>query len=276
MRNQPQSINLPEPGLFEKEIIRFLVDFQFSGPHPSLDHIAAISRYFSRLPYENISKIIKREHADEQELFRLPDEIIEDHLAWQLGGTCFSLTYFLLGIFSTLGYVATPLICQLNWGSNNHSAIKISVAGYDYLVDPGYMIFTPLPINKQTVRTRLSAETGVELNFVNESDSYELYTFRRGNRIRRYSFIDKATPLSNFAQFWNNSFDQPGMDDLTLTRVSGYEMVYIQGDFVKITNPDFIEKVRQVDLAEKLIQERFGIPMDKVEEARYILKQRKV
>jgi hypothetical protein len=66
----------------------------------------------------------------------------------------------------------------------------------------------------------------------------------------------------------------PGMDDLTLTRVEGQEMIFVQGDFIKITSPETIEKIREVNLAEKIIKERFKIPLEKLEEARYVLKQR--
>ncbi|NQV14053.1 arylamine N-acetyltransferase [bacterium] len=267
-------INLPDPGVFEKETLRFLSDFNFSGLIPSLDHIAAVSRYFSRLPYENISKIIKREQRGGELLFRLPDELTEDHFAWHLGGTCFSLTYFLTGIYTILGYEVKPLICQLNWGKNNHSAIRINFAGRHFLVDPGYMIFTPLPMTEETVHAHLSAETGLQLRFLEESESYALYTFRQGQSVRRYRFVDEVIPLSEFAQFWSDSFNQPGMDNLTLTQVRGDEMLFIQGDFVKITRPDQIQKIRQMDLAEKLIKERFSIPLEKLEEARFLLQQR--
>ena len=64
------------------------------------------------------------------------------------------------------------------------------------------------------------------------------------------------------------------MDDLTLTRVEGQEMIFVQGDFIKITSPETIEKIREANLAEKIIKERFRIPLEKLEEAKYVLKQR--
>ncbi|MEA3286072.1 MAG: arylamine N-acetyltransferase [Candidatus Marinimicrobia bacterium] len=263
---------LPNPSDFEQETLHFLKGFQFKGHKPSLEHITAVSRYFSRLPYENISKIIKHGQTDDQTSFRLPDELTEDHYAWHLGGTCFSLTYFLTGIYTILGYETQPLICDLNWGANNHSVIMINFAGKRFLVDPGYMIFTPLPLLQETVRTRLSAETGVELRYLPATDTYALYTFRKGQYVRRYRFIDRAISVSEFAQYWQASFELPGMDDLTLTKVKGFEMTYIQGDFIKITSPTLVEKTRERNQAEKLIRDRFGIPLEKVEEARQILR----
>ncbi len=263
---------LPDPASFEQETLRFLSKFRFDGDKPSLKHVTAVSHYFSRIPYENISKIIKREQYEGQSLFRLPAELTEDHYAWHAGGTCFSLTYFLAGIYTILGYDAQPLICDLNWGENNHSAVTINFARQRFLVDPGYMIFTPLPLIQKTVRTQLSAETGVELRFIKESDYYELYTFRKGQFTRRYLFIDRVIPYAEFAQYWATSFDLPGMNDLTLTQVRDTEMLFIQGDFIKITSPEKVEKIREMNQAEILIQNRFGISLEKVEEARHILK----
>jgi arylamine N-acetyltransferase len=265
---------LPNPASFEKETLTFLEPFRFGGHQPSLEHIAEISRFFSRLPYENISKILKRDGAAGLKRFRLPDEVTHDHFAWHLGGTCFSLSYFLCGLYTILGYQAQPLVCHLNWGQNNHSAIAIDFDGARYLVDPGYMIFRPLPLKKSKIEARLSAETGLALRFDTETDEYAVYTFRRGQYIRRYRFADKPVSWEQYSTFWDASFDLPGMNDLTLTRVEGLEMIYIQGDFIKMTSPEAIKKIRAAHLAEKLIKERFRIPLEKLEQARYVLRQR--
>lgn len=271
MTIESASPSLPNPAGFEAETLRFLSEFKFEGSKPSMEHIAAVSHYFSRLPYENISKIIKQEHHKGSHLFRLPDELTEDHYAWHAGGTCFSLTYFLTGIYTILAYDAQPMICSLNWGENNHSAVMIDFAGQRYFVDPAYMIFKPLPLVQEMVRTRLSAETGVELRYVKETEYYELYTFRKGQYTRRYSFNDQVIPYSRFAQYWLASFNLQGMNDLTLTQVRGAEMLFIQGDFIKITSPEKIKKIRAMNQAEILIRDRFGISLEKVEEARHIL-----
>ncbi len=270
-----EPIALFDPAGYEQETLRFLKDFGFDGEHPSLDHIAAVSRYFSRLPYENISKILKRSMDKQETLFRLPEEVIDDHFSWHAGGTCFSLTYFLVGIYRVLGYEAEALICSLNWGSNNHAAVQLNFNGRVFLIDPGYMIFKPLPLEARSVQNRISADTGISLRFQEDSDTYALYTFRNNQFIRRYQFENRAVPLEIFSKHWKASFELPGMNELTLTRVSGYEMLFIQGDFIKITSPEQIQKLRESDTAERLIREKFRIPEGKLEEAKFILKQRR-
>ncbi len=265
---------LLDPAHYEQDISRFLERFQFEGPKPSLDHIRAIAQYFSRLPYENVSKILKHAQRANESFFRLPNEVLEDHFAWHAGGTCFSLTYMLMGIYRIMGYAAYPLICDLNWGANNHSAILLNFARQDYLVDPGYMIFKPIPLTPATVQSRISAETGISLQYQVETGGYALYTFRKQQVVRRYQFLAKPVSLGAFAGHWEASFELPGMDDIILTQVKGYEMLFIQGDFIKFTSPEETKKFRDIDLSEKLILDRFGIPLEKIEDARYILKQR--
>jgi len=265
---------LLDPSTYEQDVFRFLKQFKFEGEQPSLYHIASVSRYFSRLPYENISKILKYAESTQDHGLRLPDELTDDHFAWHAGGTCFSLTYFLCGIFSLLGYKVQPLICHLNWAENTHSAVVVQFAETRYLVDPGYMIFHPIPLRKMNAKSPVSAKMGISLRFDPENDEYALYTFRKEQHVRRYRFTDQNLTWDQFAQFWEASFEMPGMNALTLTRIQGNEMLFIQGDYVKITTPGTIEKVREQNLAEELIKDRFGIPLEKLEQARHILKQR--
>lgn len=63
-------------------------------PHQLLREVATA---FARLPYENLTKIIKgHELANPAQARRLPEEVVRDHLAFGTGGTCFSLTATLL------------------------------------------------------------------------------------------------------------------------------------------------------------------------------------
>jgi len=274
MQQRPEILkSLPHPASFEKETLSFLEAFRYEGPRTSIEHIAAVARFFSRLPYENLSKILKKASTRGDARLRFPDEVNHDHERFHLGGTCFSLTYFLCGIYTILGYQAEPVIAHLNWGENTHSAIAIQHDGNRYLVDPGYMIFSPLPLRKTHAQSRLSAETGLSLRFDPEHDEYAVYTFRKRQFVRRYRFNDKQISWDKFAEHWRASFDLPGMDSLTFNRVEGSEMIFVQNDFIKITSPQSVQKLREMDSAEKLIRDRFGIPLEKLEEARSILKK---
>ena len=85
----------------EAGVRQFLDYYQLPPQQPGKDYLEQILAEFSHLPYENISKIVKwHEYYDHQTSLRLPEEVISDHIDWRLGGTCFSLTFFLQSILT--------------------------------------------------------------------------------------------------------------------------------------------------------------------------------
>nr|MBP7885753.1 hypothetical protein [Candidatus Neomarinimicrobiota bacterium] len=78
--------------------------FRIESSLPSINHVTSILRKFSLLPYENISKILSLNQNWDENHFRWPQEIICDYEKYKLGGTCFSLTFFLKAILDYFGY----------------------------------------------------------------------------------------------------------------------------------------------------------------------------
>ena len=68
----------------------FLKIFDINEQNISLKHVSEIIRQFSKLPYENLSKILKLNQKWDEFPKRLPEEIISDYDQFKLGGTCFS------------------------------------------------------------------------------------------------------------------------------------------------------------------------------------------
>lgn len=258
------------PGDHAKAAEHFLAHFRIRQPASSLEHITDIVRAFSALPYENISKIIRFSQSEEV-AFRMPEEVFEDHRRWHLGGTCFSLTYFLLEILRYCGYDCTPVMGDMHWGENVHSAVMVTLQSRRYLADPGYMIHRPVPISKDTVQRYLAPHAGIELRFRPEDDRFDLFTFRSGNYTWRYRFSPRPVSLDEFSSHWISSFVQPTLHGICLTRTSESGMLYIHNDFTKISGRDFTQRTHSRDHAEKVISEQFGIPLHLLEEARYAL-----
>lgn len=264
-------IKLAAPATYSREVLRFLESFSFDGASDDLQKIAQLSAYFARLPFENISKLLKTEKALNGVEFRFPDEILEDHLQWHLGGTCYSLTYFLIGILETYGYSAEPLLCHMNWRENAHTAVVVTLGEQRYLVDPGYLLHQPIPLRHETVRRTRRAMEGLELVYKEAEDHYALFTFRNGHYTRRYWFCDRPVDLIEYAQRWQESFRAPLMDGICITQVTAEEMIYIHDDYLKITRSGEVLKDRDMNRVEHIIQETFQIPLEILEEARSIL-----
>jgi len=113
-----------------------------SGRRPDEILLQNILAGFANLPYENLSKIIKfhRHGAHEAERLRLPEEVIEDHLRRRLGGTCFSLTFFLQAILLHHGFTCYIVMADMRAGKNIHGAMIVWLNGVKHLVDPGYLL----------------------------------------------------------------------------------------------------------------------------------------
>jgi len=262
----------PGSGHHEQAVRKFIAACGLSSATGyDLSHITKIVRAFSGIPYENVSKIIKFAHSAGEISFRMPEEIYEDHRRWRLGGTCFSLTFYLLEILRFFEYRCYPIMGDMKWGENVHTAILLDYHGQQYLVDPGYMIHQPLRISKDTPERHIAPHTGIDIRFRPEDERFDLCTFRSGNYTWRYRFSPTPVSLDEFSRHWITSFFKPTMHGICLTRTSRDEMIYVHNDFAKISSPDTTSRLRTRNETEQIILEKFGIPMSLIEEARHAL-----
>lgn len=70
-----------------------------------------------------------------------------DHFAFGIGGSCFSLTAALLHLLRSLGWPAVPLLADRRYGQNTHCALVVWIEDRPHLVDPGYLIVDPIPLD---------------------------------------------------------------------------------------------------------------------------------
>lgn len=88
-------------------LTNFMAHFGLQPGGSSQSSLESIAAAFARLPYENITKIIKYAEAGSPEKARRsPGEVISGHIAWGTGGTCFSLTSALRHLVRSLGWEA--------------------------------------------------------------------------------------------------------------------------------------------------------------------------
>ncbi len=233
-----------------------------------MDLFKEILSHFSRFPYENISKIIKyRKHFDEANKIRLPYEVMDNHVSYHLGGTCFSLTFFLQMILIDFGFACYPVMADMRWGKRVHCALLVIINRKKYLLDPGYLLNQPMEINRDHQRLYKTPFSGVELDFRQKSETYELFTFNQTERKWRYRFQDQPVSDEEFLQYWLDSFTWNSMHGLCLTKVEKNRMVYIHKTFMRET--DF-ERKRNIHIKNNYhatISQIFGIDSQLVEEA---------
>jgi arylamine N-acetyltransferase len=242
--------------------------FAIPGRHPDLILLETLLAAFTRLPYENISKIIKdgREERLSMKL-RLPAEVMEDHMRFKLGGTCFSLTFLLQTVLTHSGFSCYPVMADMRSGPNTHCAVVVVMESKPYLVDPGYLLSRPMEMNSARPRVYDSNHTGVELVFNGDTRTHDLYTFNREQLKWRYRFTDRPVLPAEFLGHWQSSFSWNSMHGICLTKVERGKMVYIHKTHMRETTYDGKKNFNIKQTLHQTVSGVFGIPEALVEAA---------
>jgi arylamine N-acetyltransferase len=194
-----------------------------------VDVLGQVARAFARLPFENLTKIIKDAEAGRvEEARRTPAEVLADHQAHGAGGTCFALTATLLHLVRALGFPAEPILADRRYGADTHSGLLVWLEGKPHLLDPGYLIVKPLPI-PTAGEVRIPTPFN-ELILVGKDGGAKVELSTVQDRRTTYRLTFKPTPVDAgvFLRAWDTSFDADMMRYPVLSRVIGDRQVYLQ------------------------------------------------
>lgn len=244
----------------------FLEMFRIDSQCPSIGHVTKILAHFSKLPYENLSKIIKLNHNWKSKHFRLPDEVFSDHERFKLGGTCFSLTFLLKTILDYAGYDSHILMADMRSGKNTHCALTLKQDDKEYLLDPGYLLSRPLEMSASSMSNHVS------LVHNEDDDRYSLWTPGGGQKKLRYSFTKTPTGMSDFQKHWDKSFHWMTMHGICLSKRDKNGFVYLHNHYLKREGSDLIFKGNFKDEISDIARKYFHIPEDIVKKAELALK----
>ncbi len=211
---------------YNKTIEDFLRHFKLDINQTILSKLSllkTILKKILRLPYENLSKIIRyRSDIPDETKLRMPDEVWIDFIMWRNGGTCFSLTYFLFQILRYCGFDCYLVMGNMRYGENIHCAIIVKNNEKNnekhYLCDVGYLIPIPLELSsnpnwyKNPIR---------HLFLEPEEKGYNLIT--RNTKVIKKRFLIKDKPVNEieFRYYWLKSFDYNMMTRHLITRLMG-------------------------------------------------------
>lgn len=232
------------------------------APLPSALHSAL--RELSALPYENLSKIVAFSQGGTMEsTLGLATDWLEKSRDTGAGGTCFSLTWWLDGRLRAQGLDCAFLMGDKGRSLNIHCGLRFDWQGRCYLLDPGFMIFDPLPLPE----AGLSAAAWVSPNEVRMEDLpaldvWRLWSGPRGAPLKqRFDFRRKAVSEEEFLAHWEASYALPMMRYPVLNRVAGGNQYYLQKRSLLVRTPEGGE-MRKLDRAGMMeaLQVTFGIP----------------
>jgi len=252
----------------------FCVFFHLNIYNPDLFSLKKILEKFATIPYENISKIIKLSHNwhSDQKL-RLPDIVIDEHAKFHLGGTCFSLTFFLETILLRHNFICYPVMADMTAGENIHCAMVVIIDRQQYLVDPGYLLTEPMALNTEKSRLYRSSTGGVELRFNEASQEFNLFTFNQDQKKWRYKFKNQPCAKNDFLKHWQDSFTKPSMHGLCLTKVQKDGMIYIHKNFMRETTFNYKKNYHIKNNFIKTIHNIFSIDKNIIEQAQAALNE---
>lgn len=251
----------------------FFGHFGISAGDPDLDLLKAVVSSYSQVPYENVTKIIRKFNEPDPALrLRSPEEVISGFVESHTGGTCFSLTWCLGAILSSAGYKCYPAMADMK-RRNIHCALVVRIGRKKYLVDPGYLLGDPVELTSDPVIIPTSFGK-VELR-PRGAASYDLFTIAGGEKNWRYRL--RTTPVSkaSFFRYWQASFSLPMMNSLQLTKLTPGGHLYIRDHHLRLRREDTkINENIRADL-EHRIETEFGIPGDITAEARGFIERMK-
>jgi len=236
----------------------FMDHFRIPPGDPDLGMLSVIVSYYSQIPYENITKIIRKfESADPDARLRDPVEVLRGFIEDRTGGTCFSLTWCLGSVLSGAGFRCRPAMADMK-RPNVHCALLVRVGSGRYLVDPGYLLGEPVLLGGVPVTVQTSFGT-VELR-PRGAASWDLFTTAGGERKWRYRLRTTPVPKAVFFRYWRDSFSLPMMNSLQLTRLTERGHLYIRDHHLRFQDAagKVNENIRPV--LEQRIETEFGIP----------------
>jgi arylamine N-acetyltransferase len=244
---------------------------------PSADLLSQVLRCFAEIPYENLSKIIRAHEELDAHRFQTPEEILVGHFTTGAGGTCFPLTETLTRLVREIGFDASPILADRRYGADTHCAVVTSIGSISHLIDPGYLIFSPIPIpphdGVQCYKTPFST---IQLAAgPASSNRLDLATVEKDGRIR-YRLTYKTTPVDEleFRAAWKRSFDWEMMTYPVVSSIAGESQIYVQKSSLTIRTKD--SSTRTALTSEELVHEissKLSISSDIVRKALSYLKK---
>ncbi|MBT3182202.1 MAG: arylamine N-acetyltransferase [Deltaproteobacteria bacterium] len=227
---------------------------------PDLKWLTLLAKSFHRMPYENLTKIIRlHEIADPALRPRMPEVVIADHLDLGAGGTCFSLTYFFEQILSEVGYKLYTVLCDRSYGPDTHCALIVEVDDSKYLVDPGYLMEAPLIVPPFGSSVQNGKSSVVALSRLGGTSQLLLSTKSAGRSRLRYRLKDEPVSKDLFFEKWIDSFSWSMMRHMSASiQTEGGLLFMRDGELRRNTTDSKSQRVIKSHLNDE-VEATFGI-----------------
>lgn len=253
-------------------IRNFLDKYRLETTSADVLHLQAIGAAFSHLPYENVTKILKESRsAGSINKLRMAGEVLEDHLLWNTGGTCFSLCNALLAVLESCEYSARIAMADMRYGTNIHCAVVVTLQGGQYLLDPGYLLNVPIRVPVEETETRVKTPMNLTILRREDPGNYSLYTRERDGEKWRYRIRTAAVSREEFQRHWIHSFSLNTMEHVMMSRLSDCGRLYFRKNRLDEVSAEERKQIRIMPEDSGRLADVFGIPSDMILQARNAL-----
>ncbi len=217
-----------------------------------LEDVASV---FSHLPYENLTKLLRKYQAQGTDRLRLPARVVSEHLKLGAGGTCFSLSALFGRALDLFDVAVYPVLAEMRSKRALHCGLVVPVGRERFLVDPGYLVTRPVRLVSRGV-SRVEMETGViEVRGLPDGRTYELWAGGKW----RYRFSDQSIETARFLELWQESFDWVMMHQVHLSRATDGGYLYLHGHRMRIQQRDGKRNLNVRQRRVEALGEYFGI-----------------
>jgi len=241
-----------------------------SKEKPSVRYLNRLIRaHIRRVPWESVSRIIRRQTTPETELCpRWPEEFWQEALKYGLGGTCFENNLAFLTLLQDLGFDGYLTINDMQTPAC-HAASIITCPGQKYLADVTIPIHCALPIHANQL-TRRSNEFH---QYTIRPESNYRYAIERSHHPKRriFTLVDVPVPLDAYRTAVQNDYEATGyfLDRVTIVKVMEGRLWCFTSEDIPFNLEGFDKRSRQELLLEgnvlaKSLSERFGMDEHKI------------
>jgi arylamine N-acetyltransferase len=236
---------------------------------PSVQYLNRLIRaYIRHIPWESVTRIIKRYTTAETELCpRWPDEFWREALKYGTGGTCFENN---LAFFTLLNRLEFDGYLTINDMENPacHAASIILLNGQKYLADTTMPIHCALPI----YTNRITARSTEFHHYTVRPENNSRYAIERSHHPKRraYMLVDVPIPLEKYRNTVQKHYEETGyfLDRVVIVKVIEERLWFFDsaGILLKLEGLDKTSKqeiILETTTLAKSLSKKFGIDEEK-------------
>lgn len=166
-----------------------------------------IQAYVRNVPWESVSRIVKRKTTPEiKDCPRWPEEFWQDVMQYGLGGTCYESSLAFYSLLEALGYKGYLTVNDMGDTHGCHAAIVLLLDGQKFLVDITIPVYAAVRIDPKKTMRRNTSLLDYTIRPVLEN-KYEVERSPHPNR-NAFTLIDIPVSLTDYQAIVEDDYQE--------------------------------------------------------------------